>query len=129
MSVSTILVPILVGLPMLAVAGIGLLCALMHWGRMPSAALPVVLGCLLLLGVAVVRPVVQTLVSRTLGPMDNEQRMLVFNGTAFVFSLAQAAGIGAILYAAFAGAAPLRPIPSASRPSRGVEDQVWRRMK
>ena len=113
---STILVPILVGLPMLAVAGIGLLCALIHWGRMPQAALPVLLGCLVLLGVTVVRPMVQTLVSRTMGPMDNDQRLLIFNGIALLFALLQAAGVGAILYAAFAGRGPSSPDPYSQPP-------------
>lgn len=109
---------ILFALPVVMVAEVGLVAALMNWSRAPQAAGAVVLGCLILIAVVVLRPLTQGLISRVLSDIvgDVQQRILISNGVAFAFSLLQVLGIAALIYAAFAGRGPTSADPYSQPP-------------
>jgi hypothetical protein len=110
MSFSSLFSTIIQNLPGLAVAGIGLLFGLLNWERLRGTALAISLGCAAILLAILARPLVTNVALQVFrDAFQGPQITHVYTVIGFLFNTIEAAGLGAILYAALADRAPPAP--------------------
>jgi len=96
-------------LPVALILLVGLVLALMNLSRLPKPAMAAGAGVGVLLLMVVVRPVIGTIVSRSVG---YQHVVVILNVMHFFFNLIEAAALGALIYAVFAD----RPQATSGKP-------------